>query len=72
VVLNEPAAGLAGVTSATRVIAVDMPNVNGIRNANWKNYRVSVDQLETVTGYDFLSNVSTSIQFSIESTVDTQ
>lgn len=72
VVLNEPSGGFASVTSATRVIAVDMPNVNGIRNANWKNYRVSVDQLEAATGYDFMSNVSTSIQSSIESTVDTQ
>ncbi len=70
VVLNEPAGGLAGVTSATRVIAVDMPNVNGIRNANWKNYRVSVDQLEAATGYDFMSNVLASIQSVIEGTVD--
>lgn len=72
VVLNEPAGGLAGVNSATRVIAVDMPNVNGIRNANWKNYRVSVDQLEAATGYDFMSNVPASIQSVIESAVDNQ
>ena len=70
VVLDEPASGLAGVTSVTRVIAVDMPNINGIHNTNWKNYRVSVDQLEAATGYDFMSNVPVAIQSAIESTVD--
>lgn len=72
VVLNESGIGLAGVTSSTRVIAVDMPNSDGIRNANWKNYRVSVDAVESVTGYDFMSNVPVPIQTTIESVVDNQ
>ncbi len=34
-------------------------------------YRVSVDGIEAITGYDFFSNVSTSIQAVIEGSVDT-
>ncbi|MBD2452677.1 DNA/RNA non-specific endonuclease [Nostoc sp. FACHB-87] len=70
VVLDRPGLGVSGVTNATRVIAVDIPNVQGVRNANWRNYRVSVDTLESRTGYDFLSQVSTSIQSTIEARVD--
>ncbi|MBL7995359.1 DNA/RNA non-specific endonuclease [bacterium] len=70
VVMNHP--GISNISTATRLIGIDMPNVNGIRNDDWKNYRVSVDQIEAATGYDFLSNVSVSIQAVIESAVDNQ
>ncbi|RCJ36903.1 nuclease [Nostoc minutum NIES-26] len=70
VVLNTPGSGVSGVTSNTRVIAVDMPNSQGIRNANWKTYRVSVDSIESNTGYNFLSNVPASTQNVIESRID--
>lgn len=59
------------VTTSTRLIAVDMPNQNGI-STDWRSFRVSVDQIEAMTGYDFFSNVPVSIQSVIESTVDTQ
>ncbi|MET0621534.1 MAG: DNA/RNA non-specific endonuclease [Pyrinomonadaceae bacterium] len=60
------------VTTATRTIAVLMPNTQGIRTADWKTYRVSVDQIETLTGYDFFSAVPAAIQNVIESRVDNQ
>jgi endonuclease G len=60
------------VTTSTRTIAVIMPNTQGIRAADWKTYRVSVDQVETLTGFDFFSNVPTTIQNVIESVVDNQ
>ncbi|BAB78345.1 DNA/RNA non-specific endonuclease (plasmid) [Anabaena sp. FACHB-709] len=76
VVLDRPGLGVSGVTTNTRVIAVDIPNTQGVRNADWRNYRISVDTLEarlrnaTGTTYDFLSNVPTSIQSVIEARVD--
>lgn len=70
-VVLKPGSGVRGVNKNTRVIAVDMPNSNRI-NSNWKNYRVSVDKIETATGYDFLSKVSKEIQDVIESRVDNQ
>jgi endonuclease G, mitochondrial len=72
VVLDKPGLGLNGITAKTRVIAVDMPNKQGIKNDNWTKYRTSVDKLEQLTGYDFLSNVSPNIQEVIESKVDNQ
>jgi endonuclease G len=63
---------VARVTTSTRTIAVVMPNTQGIRTADWKTYRVSVDQVETLTGYDFFSSVPATIQNVIESRVDNQ
>lgn len=58
------------VTSATRVIAVDMPNTQTVNSQPWGFYRVKVDAIETATGYDFLSAIPTNIQSVIESVVD--
>ncbi len=72
VVLDRPGLGVRGVTANTRVITVEMPNKEGIRDTSWKNYRVSVDKIESLTGYDFLSNVPTTIQKIIESRIDNE
>jgi endonuclease G, mitochondrial len=61
---------VARVTSSTRVIAVDVPNDQTVDAKNWGNFRVSVDALEASTGFDFLSNVSASVQAAVESKVD--
>jgi endonuclease G, mitochondrial len=60
----------ARVTASTRVIAIDMPNQNGIRNNSWGSYRTSVDAIERSTGYDILSTVSGSVQAVVEARVD--
>ena len=62
----------ARVTTQTRTIAIDMPNTNGIRFTDWRTYRVSVDQVEALTGYNFFSNVSIATQNVIEARVDNQ
>lgn len=69
-VLERPEQGVSGVTTNTRLIAVMMPNSSQVGNTNWTDYRVSVDQVETATGYDFFSNVPKSIQDVIESRKD--
>jgi endonuclease G len=48
-----------------------MPNSGTIGN-DWRAYRVSVDQVEAITGFDFFSNVSSGIQAVIEGRVDNQ
>jgi endonuclease G, mitochondrial len=58
------------INENTRIIAVNIPNDNSIGTNSWKNYRVSVDELERLTGYDFLSNVSVEIQSIVEGRVD--
>jgi endonuclease G len=75
VVIVIPAAAgddVARVNNSTRTIAVIMPNTQGIRTVDWKTYRVSVDQVEALTGFDFFSNVNPSTQAAIESVVDNQ
>lgn len=59
------------VSTSTRVIAVDMPNIQTANSQPWGNYRVSVNAIEASTGYDFLNLVSTTIQASIEASADT-
>lgn len=58
-------------TGSTRTIAVVIPN-SGTINSDWRTYRVSVDQVEAITGYDFFSNVPSAIQNVIEGVVDNQ
>jgi endonuclease G len=73
IIVVVPRGGTASsVNTSTRVIAVDIPNAQGVRNADWRNYRVTVDSIEGATGYNFLSEVSSSVQSVIESRVDTQ
>ena len=58
------------INENTRVIAVNIPNDNGVGGDSWKKYIVSVNELQQLTGYDFLSNVSPDIQAIIEARVD--
>lgn len=69
VALDTPGSGINGITANTRVIAVNIPNEQELNN-DWRAYKVSVDELEKLTSYDFLSNVSPNIQEVIESKVD--
>jgi endonuclease G len=58
------------ITSSTRVIAINTPNTTSI-NTSWGGYRTTVNAIESATGYDLLSAVSSTIQSTIESKVDT-
>jgi endonuclease G, mitochondrial len=60
---------LSRVTTSTRVIAVNTPNINTV-SSDWKIYRTSVDAIESATGYNLLSNVPLSVQSAIEAVVD--
>ena len=72
VVVLERGQGLESVNKETRVIAVNMPNEQGkeFKKSGWRKYLTTVDELERLTGYDFLSNVSPDIQAVIESKTD--
>lgn len=70
VVLPVGSNDVSRVTTSTRVIAVKMPNVQTVNEQPWQNYRVSVDEIESLTGFDFLSNVPSSVQDVIEAVVD--
>lgn len=60
----------ANVTTSARVIAVRIPNNAGIRNVDWRSYRVSVDTVEAETTYNFLSSIPDGVENVIEARVD--
>ena len=70
VVMERPGLPLSSITEKTPVIAVLMPNDLGIKANDWRLYRTSIDQIEQLTGYDFLSAVDPAIQAVLEAKVD--
>lgn len=63
---------LARINDDTRVIAVQMPNVDGEATAkgDWRDFLTTTDAIETETGLDFFSRVPVEVQKVIESKVD--
>jgi endonuclease G, mitochondrial len=66
VVVLDKGQGLRNISDTTRIIAVKMPNIQGVRSDNWEKYQCSVDAIEASTGYDFLNYVKKEIQEKIE------
>lgn len=69
VVFDKQNSSVKDITKSTRVIAVNIPNQQGI-NPNWRTYKVSVDKLEQLTSYNFISNAPDEIQDAIENKLD--
>ncbi len=61
---------VSAIDEDTRVIAVDMPNVKGIKTADWQLYRTTIRDIEQKTGYDFLTNLPRNMQDAIENKRD--
>jgi DNA/RNA endonuclease G (NUC1) len=61
--------GLADVDdpSDLEVIAVSMPNTTSLPSNAWEGYRVSVDSVESLTGYDLLSALPDALERLVES-----
>jgi endonuclease G, mitochondrial len=70
VVLTEGNNDLKRIGKNTRVIAVDMPNEQGIAKKHWQDFIVTVRDIEKATGFDFLSNIPKAIQDAIETKKD--
>jgi endonuclease G len=58
------------VNANTRTIAVCMPNSQSVRGKNWRTFITTIRNVERATGYDFLSEVSSSLQNAIETRRD--
>lgn len=61
---------LSRITSSTRVIAVTIPNVQGVRSDPWQNYRTSVNQLQTNTGFTFFTALNSNLAAVLRAKVD--
>lgn len=62
---------LAAINENTRVIAVDMPNVKGIKNADWQTYRTTVKDIEQKTNLNFFSSLPANVQSALKAKQDT-
>ncbi len=71
IVLPSGTNDVSRVTTSTRTIAVSVPNNNSVVS-DWKQYRTSVDAVESLTGFNFFSNVADTTENTIEATVDAQ
>lgn len=64
---------LQRITKGTRTIAIIVPNFPPLDiNAPWRQFRVSVNEVENLTGYNFFSNVPKNTQEIIERRKDRQ
>ena len=61
---------LSRINTSTRVIAVKMPNVSGIRTVPWNNYVTSANQIQADTGYTFFTALSSSVAQVLRAKVD--
>jgi DNA/RNA endonuclease G (NUC1) len=61
---------LSRITTSTRVIALKVPNISGIRSMAWSTYVTSVNQLQTDTGYTFFTNLPSNIASVLRAKVD--
>jgi endonuclease G, mitochondrial len=69
-VMDRPGLTAVDVTSTTRVIAVDMPNRQGIRTTDWHSFRTSIAAIEGKTGYTMLSNLPPGVRQTLAKRID--
>lgn len=64
-ILPEGKNDLKRITKNTRVIAVNMPNTKTVKSG-WKNHLTTIDELEQLTGFDFLTTLPDEIENAVE------
>lgn len=58
------------IDERTRIIAVDMPNIDGIEDDPWEKYKTTIRAIEEKTGYDFFAAMPRDLQDTIETRVE--
>lgn len=53
-----------------RIIAVDMPNVDGIENKKWETYRTTIRNIEQRTGLDLFADLAKETQERLETKME--
>ncbi len=72
VVMDTPGQKANAITANNRVIAVIMPNEQGIKETPWRTYRVTIQQIEQKTGYSFLDNAPDAVKPTLKTRLDQQ
>lgn len=58
------------VDKNTRIIAVDMPNIDGIENEKWQKYRTTIREVEQRTGLNIFADRPQQLQDAIETRME--
>jgi endonuclease G len=66
VILVPSGSSISDLDRRIRVIAVDMPNRDGLEHAKWQTFATTVRDIENKTGYDFLNYLPKDVQDSLE------
>jgi endonuclease G, mitochondrial len=69
---NDNDQNIERVDANTRLIAVIMPNDRSVPQDNWWRYRVSVKEVEELTGYTFFDKVPADIINPLKEEVDAE
>ncbi len=64
--------GADRIDARTRIIAVDMPNIEGIEDRPWEKYKTTIRSIEEKTGLDFFHFLPRNVQDEIETRVEMQ
>ncbi len=70
VVPTGPGMAVDRITSATRVIAIKIPNTAGVRSDPWQKYITTVAQIEADTGFTFFTNLPPAVAATLRTVVD--
>jgi endonuclease G, mitochondrial len=68
-IMDKPGRSPSEIGPKTKVIAIEIPNEQGIKTEGWGKYRVTVDSLEAKTGYDLLNQLPVDVQAKLESAI---
>lgn len=60
------------INAGTRVIAIKIPNIQGVRSDPWQNYITSAAAIETDTGYTFFTELPAPLAATLRAKVDGQ
>ncbi len=53
---------LKRIDGNTRIIAIDVPNSESVEGKNWREYKITLAELEKRTGYNFYENISPNVK----------
>jgi endonuclease G, mitochondrial len=68
-IMDKPGLSPSQIGPKTKVIAIEIPNEQGIKTEGWGKYLVTVDSIEAKTGFDLLNALPVDVQAKLESKI---
>jgi endonuclease G, mitochondrial len=68
-IMDKPGLSPSEIGPKTKIIAIEIPNEQGIKTEGWGKYLVTVDSIEAKTGFDLLNALPVDVQAKLESKI---